>query len=328
MSTANLVPETRELSGDDALETLRGAGRRHVLGDAFRRLRVADGFSHARSLAYLSVLIVVQGTIALVGLAVALNNHAFSDAVTAAIEGSAPGPSGELLTAAAHQARTAGGNHAFLALFLGLAGCLFAGTTALGQFERALNRLYGVEADRPTVQKYGFAFILAVAIGTCLVAAFATVAVGGAYTVALDGGALDTAWSIVRWPLAALLVTGGMAFLFRWSPRRQQPRWSWLTFGATIGVALWLASTALLALFFRWSSTFGETYGPLAGLVALLFWALLSTVALLYGAAVNAQLEAVRAHASAPQDQEKVSESEPSASEPGSSEPVLVTTGR
>jgi YihY family inner membrane protein len=328
MSTAHLVPETRELSGDDAFETLRRTGRRHLLADAFRRLRASDGFSHARSLAYLSVLIVVQGTIALVGLAVAVNNERFSDAVTAAIEGSAPGPSGELLTAAAHQAQAAGGNHNLLALFLGLAGCLFAGTTALGQSERALNRLYGVEADRPTVQKYGFAFVLALGIGAFLVAAFATVAVGGAYTVHLDGGLLDTGWSIVRWPLAALLVTGAMALVFRWSPRRQQPRWSWLTFGAGIGVMLWLAATGLLALFFQWSSTFGETYGPLAGLVALLIWALLSTIALLYGAAVNAQLEAVRAHASAPQDQEKVAESEPSATEPPASEPVLVTSGR
>jgi YihY family inner membrane protein len=202
---------------------------------------------------------------------------------------------------------------------------LFAGTTALGQFERALNRLYGVEADRPTAQKYGFAFVLSVVIGTLLTAAFATVAVSGAYSVSLDGTTLDTAWSVLRWPLAALLVTAGMALLFRWSPRRQQPRWSWLTFGATIGVMLWLASTALLALFFRWSSTFGETYGPLAGLVALLIWALLSTVALLYGAAVNAQLEAVRAQASAPRDETKVAESEPDAAAPVS-EPVLVTT--
>ncbi|RPI07215.1 MAG: YihY/virulence factor BrkB family protein [Actinobacteria bacterium] len=325
MSTAHLVPETRDLSGDDAFETLRRTGRRHLMADAFRRLRVSDGFSHARSLAYLSILIVVQGTIALVGLATALNNEGFSDVVTAAIEGSAPGPSGELLTAAAHQARTAGGDHNLLALFLGLAGCLFAGTTALGQFERALNRLYGVETDRPTAQKYGFAFILAVAIGTCLTAAFATVAVGDTYSVSLDGGALDTAWSLVRWPLAALLVTAGMAVLFRWSPRRQQPHWSWLTFGATVGVLLWLASTALLALFFRWSSTFGETYGPLAGLVALLIWALLSTIALLYGAALNAQLEAVRAQTSTPQDQTKVADSEPEAVAPVT-EPVLVAS--
>ena len=75
MSTANLVPETRDLTGDDAYQTLRRNGRRHLLVDAFKRLRVADGFSHARSLAFLSVLVVVQGTIALVGLASVARQH-------------------------------------------------------------------------------------------------------------------------------------------------------------------------------------------------------------------------------------------------------------
>ena len=75
MSTANLVPETRDLTGDDAYKTLRRTGRRRLLVDAFKRLRVADGFSHARSLAFLTVLVVVQGTIALVGLASVLGNR-------------------------------------------------------------------------------------------------------------------------------------------------------------------------------------------------------------------------------------------------------------
>jgi uncharacterized BrkB/YihY/UPF0761 family membrane protein len=61
-------------------------------------------------------------------------------------------------------------------------------------------------------------------------------------------------------------------------------------------------STVALALFFQWSSTFGQTYGPLAGIVALMIWALLSSLALLYGAAVAAQLEAVRAGVPAVQD--------------------------
>ncbi len=224
-----------------------------------------------------------------------------------------PGPSGELLTAAATQAQATGDRHQTLALVLGLAGCLFTATTSLGQFERALNRIYGVEADRPTAQKYGFAFVLALAVGTCLVAAFACVAYGGIHTVSLDGGFIDTAWQLARWPLAIVLAIGGLALLSKWSPRRRQPRWSWLAYGAGVGTTLWVLSTLLLALFFRWSSTFGETYGPLAGIVALSLWALLSSVALLYGAAVNAQLEAVRAQASAPQDCEKVAESEPEA---------------
>jgi hypothetical protein len=87
------------------------------------------------------------------------------------------------------------------------------GCTFMGQLERGLNRLYGVEQDRP-------------------------------------------------------------ALLFQWSPRRRQPAWSWLAFG--------------------------ETYGPLAGIAALMLWSLLSGVALLFGAALGAQLEAVRAGAAAP----------------------------
>ena len=55
VSTATLVPETWELTGDDARQTLRHTGRRRLLADAFQRLRVADGFSHARSLAFMIV---------------------------------------------------------------------------------------------------------------------------------------------------------------------------------------------------------------------------------------------------------------------------------
>ena len=47
------------------------------------------------------------------------------------------------------------------ALVFGLVGALIAATTATGQLERALNRLYGVEQDRPSVKKYTFAFLLA-----------------------------------------------------------------------------------------------------------------------------------------------------------------------
>ncbi len=80
-----------------------------------------------------------------------------------------------------------------------------------------------------------------------------------------------------------------------------------------------LVSTLALSAFFGVSTSFGDTYGPLAGMVALLLWAFLSSVAILFGAAVAAQLEAVRAGAVEPQDAEKVAESEPDAKAPPSS---------
>ena len=82
-------------------------------------------------------------------------------------------------------------------------------------------------------------------------------------------------------------------------------------FGAGIATLGWLAVTAMLGVFFSMSKSFGQTYGPLAGMVALLLWSLLSAVAVLYGGAIAAQLEAVRSNARAPQDIEKLEHAEP-----------------
>jgi len=65
-------------------------------------------------------------------------------------------------------------------------------------------------------------------------------------------------------------------------------------------VVLVLVVTLALNGMFQISSTFGQTYGPLAGFVALLLWTLLSSIALLYGVAIAAQLEAVRAGVPSP----------------------------
>ena len=68
---------------------------------------------------------------------------------------------------------------------------------------------------------------------------------------------------------------------------------------------MWTLCTVALALAFGLSTTFGRTYGPLAGIVALQLWTFLSALAILYGVAVAAQLEAVRAGVPEAQDPAK-----------------------
>jgi YihY family inner membrane protein len=311
LSTAQQVPETWHLTGDDARKTLLDTGRRRLAADAFKRLRVADGFSHARSLAFTLALVLVQAIIALVGLASVLGEGGASDVIVRSLHAAAPGPAGDLLTDAVEQAHRAGASHQYLGLVFGLVGAVITGTTMMGQFERALNRLYGVEQDRPTVQKYARAFLLTCSAGVLLIAAFGSMAFGREIGRGLEDNAFADVWAIIRWPLALTLSMAAMATLFKLSPRRRQPGWSWLAFGATVSVILWSLVTLLLGLFFRASTSFGATYGPLAGVVALLLWAFLSSVAVLFGASVAAQLEAVRAGRPRPQDTEKVEHSEP-----------------
>ena len=295
MSTASPVPETWELSGDDAAETLRTTGRRSLLVCAFQRMRAADGFSHARSFAFLVSLLLVQATIALVGLALAFGDSRFSTGIVSMIQNAVPGPAGELLTNAVTQASEVGQSKRYLGLVIGLVGSLVSGTTALGQLERALNRLYGVEEDRPAKEKYGRAFLLALSCGVLVTIAFVAIGFGSAVGEQLDSGWLDSTWNVVRWPIGVAGMVAAMALLFRWCPRRHQPNWSWLAFGSTVSVLLWFVVTLAMGTVFRYSTSFGDTYGPLAGIVALQLWSMLSCMAIVYGGAVAAQLEAVRA---------------------------------
>ncbi len=306
MSTAAKVPETWELTGDDARRTLMETGRVRLVRDAFVRLRAADGFSHARSLAFMTSLVLVQGLIALVGFTTAFDLR-LSREIVAAIQSAVPGPAGHLLTDAVAQAREVGVHHRYLPLLLGLAGTLITGMTAMGQIERGFNRLYGVERDRPTVQKYGRAFVLTIGAGSGLALAFLVFALGRQSDTA--NSLLRSTWPWVRWPLGLAVAMLALAALLRWAPRRHQPAWSWLVFGATVSLAGWVLVTAALSVALGLSSSFGTTYGPLAGIVALQLWTLLSAIAILFGAAVAAQLEAVRA--GAPQPREEGATGEP-----------------
>jgi len=303
MSTATAVPQTYELEGDDARDTLKGVGRRQLLRDSFERFRAADGFSHARALAFQIVLTAFPALIAVVGLTVDLDQENLRRLIQETLQGIAPGPAGEILTQAFRQGSEAASDSG-AAVFIGLAAALIAATGAMGQIERGANRIYGIESDRGTLRKYTTASVLALTVGVLILLAFVLFVAGSAIE---DAGAAtgwsDTAltiWQIARWPIALVFVLTGFSLLFKVVPRRRQPSMSWLASGAIVTVVLWFAFTGLLSVYLTASKAFGDTYGPLAGIIGLLLWAFLTSLAVYFGLASAAQLEAVRASVTKP----------------------------
>ena len=298
MTTATRIPRTHgELEGDEALETLRSAGRRRLVEDTITRFRAADGFSHSRALAFQFTLTLLPALIAVVGLAAALDQDDFTNAVKATIDSIAPGAVGDLLTDALRQGSTAAAKESGeTALVGGFIAALLAGTTAMAQIERGANRIYGVERDRPFLRKYGTALALALTAGTLGLLSIVVLVGGAAIRDAVgwsDG--FDAFWSVARWPFGVLLVGTSVSLLFEWSPRRRQPEPSWLAFGAALAVLLWLLFMAVLTIYVDATENFGATYGPLAGTIGILLWTFLTSLALFFGLAFAAQLEAVRA---------------------------------
>jgi YihY family inner membrane protein len=303
VSTATTVPQTQgELEGDEAIETLRRVGMRRLAVDSVTRFRAADGFSHSRALAFQATLTLLPALIAMVGLAAALDQDSFTRVVTETVDALAPGAAGEILTdALRHGSASARRESGETAVVAGFLAAMIAGATAMAQVERGANRLYGVERDRPFIHKYGVATALAFSAGVGALLSLVVLVGGEAIRehVGWDEG-LDQAWAIARWPLGLALVISSVALLFKLAPRRRQPDWSWLAFGAAVSALLWLAFMGVLKLYIEATDNFGATYGPIAGTIGVLLWAFAAAVALFVGLAFAAQLEAVRAGVPAP----------------------------
>lgn len=297
MGSVPRVPETAatpggELTADDAWRAVRAARWSFWL-EAFARFRYGDGFSHSRALALQLCLAFIPLVIATVGLSGALASERIGQVLRATLIALSPGGSGSLIR------HTLGepGDGAQAALWLGLVFAIATLTTALGQVERGANRLYGIQRDRASPRKYGRALVLALGAGLPAMAGFGVLLAGSAFGNAVEQvyGLDDDLVTAVAVPLGAILLLFSITAMLRFTPRRRQPGWSWLALGAGVSLVLWLGFTALLAAYVQLSGSFGVVYGPLTGVIALLLWAQLTSVAIFFGLALTAQLEAQRA---------------------------------
>ncbi|MBB6626997.1 YihY/virulence factor BrkB family protein [Nocardioides sp. KIGAM211] len=305
MTTARTVPVTIEMDGDeldaeDAWRLTRKFGPRRILVESFVRFRYGDGFTNSRALALQASLAVVPFMLALTGLADGIDEARPARVVARTIQTVSPGHGTGDALANAVSGPSSSEQAGELALVLGLLFALVSMTTAMAQVERGANRIYGIRRDRPALAKYGRAAVLTAVLAVPVGIGFLLLVAGGAFA---DAMRIDYGWSddvvlafrVARWPVGTALLVFAIAVLLDHSPRRRQPALSWLALGAGVSVLLTMLATGGLAAYVHVSSSFGSTYGPLAGIVALLLWSLLSAIALFYGIAVCAQLEALRA---------------------------------
>lgn len=95
----------------------------------------------------------------------------------------------------------------------------------------------------------------------------------------------------LNWLLLWLAAIFGLAVVYRFAPCRQNPRWRWVTWGSAAAASVWLAGSALFAVYVQNFGSYGKTYGALGGVMILLMWFYLGSFAVLLGAELNAETE-------------------------------------
>jgi membrane protein len=253
-----------------------------------------DCLGLGQQVAYSSLLAFFPAVIFLVGLLGLIGPGAYSS-VNDLLAPVAP----KGVLDAINLAKNASANNATgsaIAFAVGAAGAIWAASGATGSIVKAVNRAYDLVETRPFWKVKLLAFGLVFALSAVLATLFLLIVFGAPMGEAIAekaslGHAFDLAWSIARWPIgfAALLLF--FAIVYYLAPNHSQRSWKWLTPGALVGALLWLGLSALFALYTSFSSSYDRTYGSLAGAIILLLWLYYSSLAVLAGAELNAELD-------------------------------------
>ena len=105
------------------------------------------------------------------------------------------------------------------------------------------------------------------------------------------GGFAETLIRVVRWPAMLLILLTGLALLYRYGPHRRAARWQWVSVGSIFAAVTWIVTSYLFSWYLASFANYNATYGSLGAVVGLMMWLWISTIVVLLGAELNAEIE-------------------------------------
>jgi membrane protein len=276
---------------------LPGGTWRQVLKRTLREYRADNLSDLAAALTYYGILAIFPALLALVSI-VGLLSEPTAASLTDNITSVAPGAVRSTLTSIVNQVQ-ASGNRALIPLIIGVAVALWSASGYVAAFMRAGNTVYDIGEGRPAWKTLPLRF----AITVFIVVVLAAISVGIVFTGDLArrtgsilglGDTAVTVWSYAKWPVMIVLFAMVVAVL-HWAAPNVRHKFAWVTRGSLLSVLVWIAASALFAVYVANFGSYNRTYGTFAGIIVFLVWLWISNIALLLGLEFSAEYERARA---------------------------------
>ena len=71
----------------------------------------------------------------------------------------------------------------------------------------------------------------------------------------------------------------------------RSPQWRWVTWGSAIAGGIWIVGSLLLSWYVANFGNYNATYGSLGAVIGFMVWMWLSTIVVLIGGEINAEME-------------------------------------
>src|SRR5215207_4266520 len=178
------------------------------------------------------------------------------------------------------------------AFFFGLAISLWSANAGMKAIFDALNIVYDEDEKRGFIKLNAQALLFTLgALLFLLLALVAVAVIPLVLKLSPFGELIEQLLSILRWPILLVLVLLGLAVLYRYGPSRDKAEWRWVTWGSAIAALLWMVGSMLFSWYVANFGKYNETYGSLGAAIGFMTWIWLSTIVVLVGAEVNAEME-------------------------------------
>jgi membrane protein len=279
--------------GPEGPTDLGGTGWKAALKRTFKGVSNDNLTDWAAALTYYGIQAMFPALLALLSI-VGLMGQSTTDSLISNVKAAAPGPAQDIVVPAIENLQSNQGASGIL-FVVGLLLAIFSASGYISAFSRASNAIYEVGEGRPVWKlrplQMAIAFVMLILLA---LTTFAVVLTGGiAEQVGKVVGLGDTAvtvWNIAKWPVLLLVVSFMFAFLYWAAPNVKQPKFRWLSPGGIFAVVVWIAASALFALYVANFASYNKTYGSIGGVIAFLVWLWITNLAILMGAEMNAEL--------------------------------------
>lgn len=186
--------------------------------------------------------------------------------------------------------------HGF-ALVVGLVLTLWSAKAGMSALMTGLNIAYEEQERRSFIVQTLVALGLTLGAIVAAIVCLAAIAVVPAILAFLPlPGFAATLLSWGRWPILAILVLLGLALIYRFAPSRQHPKWHWISIGSACAAVIWLVGSVLFSFYVSHFGSYNATYGSLGAVVVLLLWFWVTSLIVLVGAEVDAELQFRKDH--------------------------------
>ena len=106
--------------------------------------------------------------------------------------------------------------------------------------------------------------------------------------------AVSWIWWSVRWPILVVGLLAAFATLLWLGPDVEARSWRLVTPGSLVAVVMWLVVSGAFAIYTSRFGSYNKTWGSLSAVIVMLTWLWLTSLALLFGAELNAEIERPR----------------------------------